>query len=67
MNKAKTVVVHHVKRWDSAKGDFFLLPTKRTSEWATRIGEILDGTAEIVDSSLVDEQGRYRPDRRRNG
>jgi hypothetical protein len=62
MNKAKTEIVHNVKRWDSAKGDFVLLPTKRTSEWAVRVGEIVDGTAETVDASLVDGQGRYRPD-----
>jgi hypothetical protein len=61
MSNTSTVIVHAVKRWDSSKGDLVVLPTKRTAEWASRIGEIIEGTAESVDASLVDDQGAYRP------
>jgi hypothetical protein len=60
MNK---VVVYGHRVWDQTAGATSVAPSKRTAEHIGRINgaSIIDGTAEIVDSSALDLYGRYHP------
>ena len=56
------VKVYHFKIWNSIKGDWEVPPSKRT---ATKIlelkGHVIQELVEIVQSSHLDEQGRFFP------
>lgn len=56
------VEVHHFKVWNNTKGDWEIPPSKRTVESISEArGEIIPDTAEEVDPTLIDGQGRYFP------
>ena len=56
----KVVRVHHFKHWDIASGMWRIPSFKVSIEWIIMSGgESIAGTAEEVDPSLLDEQGRY--------
>jgi hypothetical protein len=57
------VTVHHFRVWNPTTDDY-IMPRRKSP--ADRIkndcnGEIIEGTAEDVDASSLDEHGRYDP------
>jgi hypothetical protein len=56
------VTVHHFKVWDQMRGDHIVPPLKSPAERIKQIGgTIIPGTAEDVESSVLDADGRYDP------
>jgi len=56
------VTVHSFRVYDPYKDDWYYPPRKSPAEQIRRIrGEIVPGTAEEVDSSQLDAEGRYNP------
>jgi hypothetical protein len=57
------VVVYGHRVWDHTAGATSVAPSKRTAEHIARIdgASIIDGTAEIVNASVLDPYGRYCP------
>jgi hypothetical protein len=56
------VEVHHFKVWNNTKGDWEIPPSKRTTESiAAANGKIIPDTAEEVEATKLDSQGRYFP------
>jgi hypothetical protein len=56
------VTVYHFRVYDPANDATIVQPRKSTAERIERIrGEIIPGTAEEVDPSTLDEDGRYNP------
>lgn len=53
------VTVHSYRAWDPYKEEWFYPPYKCTAERIRDRGEVIPGTAEEVDPSQVDAQGRY--------
>ncbi len=63
MASTETAVVHNFKKWNIAEDEYEVSRFKATAEAVERAGsEIIGGTAETVDASLLDDTGRYRPD-----
>jgi len=59
---AQPIEVHRYWWFDPTAGESKVQPSKRTAENINQIGgEIIPGTAETVDASQLDEQGRYYP------
>lgn len=56
------MTVHHFRVWDPYKEEWFH-PSHKSTERVIRQdrGEIIPGTAEEVDPSQLDAQGRYVP------
>ena len=62
MEEIVRVKVHHFKVWNSNKNDWEYPPSKRTAESLDELqGEIIPDTAEEIDSTRLDDQGRYFP------
>ena len=56
------VEVYHFKVWNIHKGDWEVPPSKRTAGGILEAkGEIIPDTAEDVDPTLIDSQGRFFP------
>ncbi|GIQ78260.1 hypothetical protein BraRD5C2_67100 [Bradyrhizobium sp. RD5-C2] len=56
------VTVYHFKFWDASSGDYIVPERKSTRERINMIGaEILDDTAERVETRSLDNLGRYTP------
>ena len=56
------VTVHHFKVWNTAKQDWEFPPSKRTAEGIIELaGQIIPGTAEEIEWTQLDGQGRYFP------
>lgn len=55
------VTVHNYRSWDPYREDWFYPPYKCTAERIRERGEIMPDTAEEVDQSQLDAQGRYLP------
>ena len=56
------VQVHHFKVWNISKGDWEIPPSKRMAESIAELkGQIIPDTAEEIDSTKLDGQGRYFP------
>jgi hypothetical protein len=54
--------VHSFKRWDKVLSMYVVQRSRGTAEYVYTIrAEIIPGTEEIVESSCIDEQGRYNP------
>ena len=54
------VAVYGFKRYDISRDEHSVLPYKGTAEYIRSIrAEIIPGTTEDVDPSLIDEEGRY--------
>ena len=54
--------VHHFKVWNINKGDWEIPPSKRTAESIAELkGHIIHDTAEQIDPTKLDDQGRYFP------
>ena len=54
------VTVHRFKVWDIRTGDYVVQPLKSPAERIKQVGgEIIPGTAEEVDPSALDGEGRY--------
>ena len=54
------VKVYAFEIWDSAKGEMIIQPVKSTAGRIIRVGgKIISGTAEEVDASCLDAEGRY--------
>lgn len=60
MFKTKNMVmVGSCKRWNSETGELFVFPHKRRVDGVgSRTVEFIEGTYELVDASMLDEQGR---------
>ena len=57
------VTVHSYKRWDISRDVYVTTRLKGTPNYTTSIrGEIMLNTAEDVDPSRIDDQGRYDPE-----
>lgn len=57
------VTVHSYKRWDINRDVYVTTRLKGTPNYITSIrGEIMLNTAEDVDPSCIDDQGRYDPE-----
>jgi hypothetical protein len=53
------VIVAACKRWNSVNGEMFVFPHKRRIDGVgSRTVEFIEGTYELVDASMLDEQGR---------
>ncbi len=59
------VTVHHFKVFDIKRGIFVIQPLKSTVERISQIptAEIIPDTAEEVEPSALDSDGRYNPQR----
>ena len=56
------VEVHHFKIRNNTKGDWEILPSKRTAKSISELQDlVIPETAEEVDPTLIDGQGRYFP------
>ncbi len=56
------VTVYHFKVWDQQRGEHIIQPLKSPADRILEIGgEIILGTAENVDVSALDSEGRYGP------
>ncbi|KQT84995.1 hypothetical protein ASG51_02750 [Methylobacterium sp. Leaf465] len=57
------VTVHHFRVWDVAKDEWVYPPLKSPEDRIRDVakGEVIPGTAEEVESSQLDEHGRYDP------
>jgi hypothetical protein len=60
---APMVRVHQTKSWDIQSGDWVVHPLKSTEERIKAWNELvaIPGTAEDVDSAMVDDDGHYIP------
>jgi len=57
--------VHQFKVWDPELDEYLFPPLKSTVERIKEIGgEIITGTAEEVDASKIDKEGKYHPSKR---
>ena len=60
IREARVVTVHSYKRWDISRDVYVTTRLKGTPNYITSIrGEIMLNTAEDVDPSCIDNQGRY--------
>jgi hypothetical protein len=57
----RVVTVHSFRSWDPYEEKWFYPPHKSTAEHIRDRGEIIPNTAEEVDPSEIDPQGRYFP------
>jgi hypothetical protein len=56
------VTVHHFKVWNTAKQDWEFPPSKRTADGIVALnGQIIPDTAEEIELTQLDDQGRYFP------
>ncbi len=56
------VTVYHFKVWDQQQGEYIIQPLKSPADRIQEIGgKIIPGTAENVDVSALDSEGRYDP------
>jgi hypothetical protein len=56
------VTVHHFRKWDINSGQYLTPPLKSTAERIEEAGgEIILETAEEIDVSKLDDEGRYDP------
>jgi hypothetical protein len=56
------VKVHHFKIWNKTKEDWEIPPSKRTAEDIAQLnGIIIGNSAEEIDLSRLDRDGRYFP------
>lgn len=57
------VTVHHFKVFDFNRGNFIIQPLKSTVERINQIptAEIIPDTAEEIQPSALDSEGRYNP------
>ncbi len=56
------VTVYHFKVWDQQQGEHIIQPLKSPADRIQELrGEIILGTAENVDVSALDSEGRYDP------
>jgi hypothetical protein len=61
LNTKNMVVAAACKRWNSENGEMFVFPHKRRIDGVgSRTVEFIEGTYELVDASILDEQGRLR-------
>ena len=56
------ITVHHFRVWSITHGEYVVPPMKAPAEFIRMArGEIVPETAEDVDPSALDSQGRYDP------
>lgn len=61
LNTKNMVVVAACKRRNPETGGMFVFPHKRRTDGVgSRTVEFIDGTDELVDASMLDDQGRLR-------
>lgn len=62
MGIGNTVIVHGFQRYNTGKGENEVSRYKATPKAIERLKcAIVKGTAETVDASLLDDLGRYKP------
>jgi hypothetical protein len=58
------VTVHHFRVWDIMRGEYLIPSLKSTTQRIQEVkGEIIPETAEEVERSALDKEGRYDPKR----
>jgi hypothetical protein len=60
--RGQMATVHSFRAWNQATGEMLTATSKSTAARIKAVGgEIIEGTAERVPVSALDEEGRYRP------